>query len=127
MIIDSSFLQPSNAFPPIEVTLFGMLTVVSVLHSWNAPQPIVFTFEGMSMVFNLTHPPNAATSIEVTVLGIETESKSVHSKKASSEIFVTFYSSTSCITVAGISIFPKYFRPLGFEITSAAFPFDIKL
>ena len=52
-------LQPSNAWSPIEVTEFGMVTDVSPRQSRNAPLPIEVTELGMSTEVSLLQPSNA--------------------------------------------------------------------
>ena len=61
-------MHPPNAPPPIEVTLFGMVTDVRLVHTANALLPIEVTELGISTDVRLVHPWNARYSIEVTEL-----------------------------------------------------------
>ena len=64
-------LHPLNAWEPIEVTLFGMVTDVRLLHQENAPFPIEVTLFEMVTDVRLVHLENAPPPIEVTLFGME--------------------------------------------------------
>ena len=61
----------------MEVTEFGMFTLVSDLHSLKAWLPMEVTEFGMSTLVSKRHPLKAASPMDVTVSGIFTEMRFV--------------------------------------------------
>ena len=55
---------------PIEVILFGIITLVKLLQLWNALSPIVVTLSGIVTLVKLLQPENATYPISVTPSGI---------------------------------------------------------
>ena len=51
-------VQSENAYPPMVVTLSGILTVSKLEHYWNAVIPMVVTLLGILTVSKLVHHRN---------------------------------------------------------------------
>ena len=62
--------QPSNALPPIQVTLSGIVMLVRLLQSSNAYYPKLVTLSGILMLVRLLQPRNALSPMLVTLLGM---------------------------------------------------------
>ena len=56
----------------MEVTLFGMLMLVKLLHPQNASAPMDVTLSGMLMLVKLLQLQNAYSPMDVTLSGITT-------------------------------------------------------
>ena len=63
-------VQPSNAPPPILVTLWGISILVRPLQPRNAELSIFFTLLGISMLERPLQPSNVLLPMFVTLLGI---------------------------------------------------------
>ena len=49
-------LHIMKGWPPIELTVDGIVTDVNDVHKWNASDPIVLTPSGMETDNNFSHP-----------------------------------------------------------------------
>ena len=65
-------VSSGNAFSPILVTLFGIVTSLRALHSQNAFLPISVTLLGIITSVRALQPQNAHSPISVTLSGIFT-------------------------------------------------------
>ncbi len=55
--IDTSLIgHPKNAESPIDVTLFGIVTLVKPVHPLNTPLPISVTLSGITTLVKPVHP-----------------------------------------------------------------------
>merc|ERR1712086_495490 len=91
MVTVVSLVHLENAYCPIEVTLFGMVTDSRLVHPLNAESPIEVTLFGMVTNVRLVHPPNASVPIEVTLFGMVTDVRLLHPENAQLPIEVTLF------------------------------------
>jgi hypothetical protein len=73
------------------VTLFGMVTLVSLQHIWNASIPILVTLFGMVTLVRDEQFSNAQSPILVTLSGIVTLVSFQQSQNASLPMLVTLF------------------------------------
>ena len=81
-------MQPANTLAPIEVTLLGMVTLVSLVQPENVSSAIEATLSGMVTLVRL-HPENAPAPMLTTLSGIATLATLVLSMKAWPPMLVT--------------------------------------
>ena len=84
-------LQPSKAYSPIVVTLFGIFMLVRESQNAKAESPIVVTLFGMFMFTMDSQPKKACSPIVGTLFGIFMLVRDSHPTKAESPIVVTLF------------------------------------
>ena len=71
-VSNSESPHPENAYSPMLVTLFGIVTLAKLPQSWNAKLPIFVTLDGNETEFNPEHPLKAWSPTFLTPFGIVT-------------------------------------------------------
>jgi hypothetical protein len=78
VILPVSEVHPANAYIPILVTLFGILTVCKKLQAANASSPILVTPFGILTFISEVQLTNSEFSIVVMLVERVTDSNRVH-------------------------------------------------
>jgi hypothetical protein len=100
-------VQPENAPPPIDFTLFGIDTFLRPLQPENAPPPIDFTLFGIDTLLRPLQPENANSPIDFTLFGIDTLLRPLH--KANERDPIEFTEMLSILLgISTASSVPKY-------------------
>ena len=66
----AKLLHQANAYPPMLVTLFGIVMLVTLLQPENALLPILVTLSGIVMLVTLLQSTNAIFIMRVVPFGI---------------------------------------------------------
>ncbi len=103
----------------MEVTEFGMLTLVRLEQPENADLPMEVTEFGMPTLVRLEQPENADSPMEVTEFGMPTLVRPVQPLNALLPIEVTVSVRPLYVTCSGMTISPEYLVSLTSSLVTA--------